>query len=112
MQLRQATLGDDKEAQAAWALRLHHGFSAFSGSETNVQLPSLFAGGVHAGSEAIARLRLGIRLGIGTFLAARTCPAMLDYRSRHFGERRPGPEWSTLRLARKGTPTRVCPGSP
>ena len=28
---------------------------------------------------------------------------MLDYRSRHFGERRPGPEWSTLRLARKGS---------
>ena len=24
------------------------------------------------------------------------CQAMLDYRSRHFGERRPGPEWSTL----------------
>ena len=21
---------------------------------------------------------------------------MLDYRSRHFGDRRPGPEWSTL----------------
>ncbi|CAE7460814.1 SULTR2 [Symbiodinium sp. CCMP2456] len=51
MQLRQATLGDDKEAQAAWAEFMQ---------------------------------------------GARTCPAMLDYRSRHFGERRPGPEWSTL----------------
>eukprot|EP00439_Symbiodinium_sp_Y106_P087239 s121_g42.t2 len=50
-QLRQATLGDDKEAQAAWAEFMQ---------------------------------------------GARTCPAMLDYRSRHFGERRPGPEWSTL----------------
>jgi len=28
--------------------------------------------------------------------AARTSPAMLDYRDRHFGARRPGPEWSTL----------------
>lgn len=32
-----------------------------------------------------------------TFMeAARGCQAMLDYRSRHFGDRRPGPEWSTL----------------
>jgi len=32
-----------------------------------------------------------------TFMeAARGCQAMLDYRSRHFGERRPGPEWSML----------------
>ncbi|CAJ1400981.1 unnamed protein product [Effrenium voratum] len=28
--------------------------------------------------------------------AARSCQAMLDYRSRHFGSRRPGPEWSLL----------------
>mmetsp|Transcript_54164 Transcript_54164/g.97834 ORF Transcript_54164/g.97834 Transcript_54164/m.97834 type:complete len:297 (+) Transcript_54164:92-982(+) len=37
--------------------------------------------------------------------AARTCAAMLDYRSRHFGSRRPGPEWSTLpdgHVARQG----------
>ncbi|CAK9096145.1 Sulfate transporter 4.1 [Durusdinium trenchii] len=32
-----------------------------------------------------------------TFLAAaREAPAMHDYRSRHFGERRPGPVWATL----------------
>ncbi|CAE7181216.1 SULTR4 [Symbiodinium pilosum] len=37
--------------------------------------------------------------------AARKSPAMLDYRSRHFGDRRPGPEWSTLpedHIARPG----------
>lgn len=35
----------------------------------------------------------GTRLG---WRALAGCQAMLDYRSRHFGERRPGPEWSTL----------------
>eukprot|EP00434_Breviolum_minutum_P038154 symbB.v1.2.033836.t2/scaffold4260.1/size42279/1 len=34
--------------------------------------------------------------------AARGCQAMLDYRSRHFGERRPGPEWSTLEEGHAG----------
>lgn len=37
--------------------------------------------------------------------AARSSPAMLDYRDRHFGARRPGIEWSTLpegHIARPG----------
>eukprot|EP00929_Paragymnodinium_shiwhaense_P024210 TRINITY_DN14972_c0_g1_i1.p1 TRINITY_DN14972_c0_g1~~TRINITY_DN14972_c0_g1_i1.p1 ORF type:complete len:315 (-),score=83.09 TRINITY_DN14972_c0_g1_i1:107-1051(-) len=37
--------------------------------------------------------------------AVPTVPAMLDYRDRHFGSRRPGPEWTTLpegHLARPG----------
>lgn len=41
-----------------------------------------------------------------TFItASRESPAMLDYRARHFGARRPGPEWSTLEeghIARPG----------
>jgi len=37
--------------------------------------------------------------------AVPTVPAMLDYRDRHFGARRPGPEWTTLpecHIARPG----------